>query len=87
MRKSPAGQAAVLACALIVTVIACNKGNNEPQGSATTETGMNKAVPKIAAVEPIHSFGKAKQGQNVEHVFKIKNEGQAELRIEKARGS
>ncbi len=45
------------------------------------------AAPKIVAVQADFDFGKVKQGVNVEHVFKIKNEGSADLKIEKARGS
>jgi hypothetical protein len=47
----------------------------------------NAAAPKIAAVDESFDFGKIKQGTDVEHVFKIKNNGNADLLIEKARGS
>ena len=44
-------------------------------------------APQIAAAETEYDFGKVKQGQDVEHVFKIRNEGKADLLIEKAKGS
>jgi len=55
-------------------------GKDEPAAKADGK-------PKIVAVEGKFEFGKVKQGVEVEHVFKIKNEGDADLKIEKARGS
>src|SRR5262252_8359418 len=39
------------------------------------------AAPKIALEEREHNFGKVKEGEEVSHTFKIKNEGAAELVI------
>src|SRR5262245_62455107 len=39
------------------------------------------AAPKIALEELEHNFGRVKQGLEVSHTFKIKNEGAAELVI------
>jgi len=39
------------------------------------------AAPKIALEEREHNFGRVKQGEEVSHTFKIKNEGAAELVI------
>jgi hypothetical protein len=44
-------------------------------------------APKIVAVESAFDFGKVRQGEEVSHIYKIRNEGTAELKIEKARGS
>src|SRR5215468_3921989 len=41
----------------------------------------NTAAPKIALEERGHNFGKVKEGEEVSHTFKIKNEGAAELVI------
>jgi thioredoxin-related protein len=69
---------------------ACKAKDEEKQNkdvgkdtSAVTADGK----PKIVAVEAEFDFGKVKQGAAVEHVFKIRNEGNAPLKIEKARGS
>ncbi len=45
-----------------------------------------QAQPVIACDEPEHDFGKINQGENVEHVFKIRNKGKDVLKIERARG-
>jgi len=70
-----------LALALAVASVACS-------GNESAETGTKKASTgaKIAA-EAKYDFGKVRQGLPVEHVFKIRNEGDAELRIENAHGS
>jgi hypothetical protein len=45
-----------------------------------------QAQPVIACDKPEHDFGKAAQGDDVEHIFKIKNKGKGVLKIERARG-
>ena len=45
------------------------------------EAVTKSAAPKIAMGEREHNFGKVKQGEEVSHTFKIKNEGAAELVI------
>lgn len=49
----------------------------------------NKAstAPKISPVELQYDFGQAREGQNVEHIFKIRNTGGRDLVIHKAKGS
>jgi hypothetical protein len=76
--------AVCLACAA-----ACGSKDEGKTGDAGKDEPAAKAdgKPKIVAVEGKHEFGKVKQGVDVEHVFKIKNEGDADLKIEKARGS
>jgi hypothetical protein len=78
MGKRAAALAACVALAAAFVCASCKKdGDSSAAGGA----------PKIAAVEAKFDFGKVKQGQAVEHVFKIKNNGTAELKIEKAKGS
>ena len=55
--------------------------------SAVQREAQPEAAPKIVAVEATHDFGKVSAGESVEHVFKIKNEGEGELRIERAKGT
>ena len=45
-----------------------------------------QAQPVITCDKPEHDFGKVAQGEEAEHVFKIKNKGKGVLKIEKARG-
>ena len=61
------------------------KASNEP-----SESGINKkteTLPNITIKEPAYNFGKVYRGNKVEHVFRFKNEGKGELKIEKARSS
>lgn len=43
--------------------------------------------PKIVALETKHDFGKVKEGAKIEHVFRVRNQGDGKLVIEKAYGS
>jgi len=43
-------------------------------------------VPVITADKAEYDFGTAVQGEDVEHVFTIRNKGKGLLKIEKARG-
>jgi len=45
------------------------------------------AGPRIEVVPQKHDFGKVFQGATVEHSFRVKNVGDAQLRIERIRGS
>lgn len=48
---------------------------------APEDEKTKSAAPKIALVERDHNFGKVKEGEEVSHTFKIKNDGAAELVI------
>src|SRR5262249_30488892 len=45
------------------------------------QEGKTTPAPKIALEEREHNFGNVKEGEEVSHTFKIKNEGAAELVI------
>ena len=75
--------------ALAVVVALATSGCDDAksnQGAATASQGA-KSSPKISAPAPKHNFGKVKQGKDVEHVFKLRNQGGAPLLIQKAKGS
>ena len=55
-------------------------------GKASSEE-TTAGQPKAVAVEPDFDFGEVEEGVNVEHVFKLRNEGNAELAILSAKGS
>jgi hypothetical protein len=59
----------------------------EPEASAASETGAaadaEAGVPKIASDAPVFEFGEIKPTDTIEHVFKVKNEGTADLKIER----
>lgn len=75
---------AILVGLALLAGLGCgNKGGN----GAQDKKGAAGGAPKIVAVEATFDFGKVKQSQEVEHVFKVRNEGSAELRIEQAKGS
>jgi len=76
---------AACACLLAAALLASCKCGDEGATAAAkpAETGS----PKIVAAEATFDFGKVQQGDEVSHVFKIRNAGTAELKIEKAHGS
>ena len=51
------------------------------QDQAKTEKADAKGTPKLAVDNLKYEFGKVKEGDEITHVFKIKNEGTAELVI------
>jgi len=44
-------------------------------------------APKISSPEPVFNYGSAKEGEAVEHTFRILNTGKRDLHIERAKGS
>ena len=74
------------ACLLAALLLASCKSGEEAAPAAEVKKA-EAGAPKIVAVESSFDFGKIKQGDEATHVFKIRNEGTAELKIEKARGS
>jgi hypothetical protein len=76
----------VCACLLAALLLASCKGGKEGAPAADAKPA-GTGSPKIVAVESAFDFGKVKQGDEVTHVFKIRNEGTADLMIEKAKGS
>jgi hypothetical protein len=51
------------------------------------EGGAAQGMPKIAAAENAFDFGRVKQGLEIEHIFKIANQGNGDLIIKEAKGS
>ncbi|HMV86977.1 MAG TPA: DUF1573 domain-containing protein [Blastocatellia bacterium] len=65
--------AALLISALALTVFG--------QDQSKTENAEGKGAPKLVIDNTKFEFGKVKEGEEISHVFKIKNEGTAELVI------
>ncbi|MGR3179166.1 MAG: DUF1573 domain-containing protein [Candidatus Anammoxibacter sp.] len=63
------------------------KKSNDLLKSKTDTDKEAEDAPNISVKEPVYNFGKVYRGIKVEHVFRFKNEGQGELKIEKARTS
>ncbi|MDX9719275.1 MAG: hypothetical protein RBU37_00910 [Myxococcota bacterium] len=66
--------------------------DTQAQAPAPNELAPTPAVdpaqaPKIVAVQAAYDFGKVKQGEEVSHVFKIRNEGKGDLTLLSARSS
>lgn len=76
---------ALCACLVAGACASCSRCGGEKDGAAASAKAAG--TPKIAAAESSFDYGKVKQGDVVEHVFRIRNEGDGELKIEKARGS
>ena len=83
---------AILCLAAVFCFCGCggDKQDAEKKDASTGEpsaTADATLAPKIASAQPTFNFGKIKQGAKVEHIFKVKNEGKADLIIERAKGS
>lgn len=64
---------ALLVCALAVSALG--------QDKAATDKPTDKAAPKLSVDNAKFESGKVNEGEEVKHVFKIKNVGAAELVI------
>ena len=77
--------------ALLVAValtLACRGDQPGAPAEIDSAAAENAAVvkdgaPKIAADEPVFEFGAIKPTDSVEHVFKIRNAGDADLKVER----
>lgn len=82
----PTQLASLLLVAAALT-LAC-RGEAPPAESAAAVVATDGAVvkagaPKITADEAVYEFGAIGATDSVEHVFKIRNAGDAELKIER----
>jgi len=84
----------VIGVLLVVATTACVSGctktrvkRAEKNQSAVSSQPRTEGKPKIVALETEHNFGKVKEGTTLEHVFRIRNQGDQQLVIEKASGS
>ncbi len=48
---------------------------------------LDRPAPQIFFPETTHDFGTISRGDNVSHLFKVRNTGDAPLRLIKAKGS
>jgi hypothetical protein len=55
----------------------------EPADENAVAAEPENGVPKIAADEPVFEMGAIKPTDKVDHVFKIRNTGTADLKIER----
>ena len=84
-------------CLLVLVVVAttvftsgCSKErmkSAQSTQSAASSQPSTEGKPKIVALEKEHNFGKVKEGTTLEHVFRIRNQGDQQLVIERASGS
>ncbi|WP_052551586.1 DUF1573 domain-containing protein [Enhygromyxa salina] len=65
--------------------VASTAVEDQTDTSTGTDTGaaVEQGAPKIASDEAIFDFGAIKPVNAIDHVFKIKNEGTADLHIER----
>lgn len=82
----------LLALSILATtiVVGCNSAppgptpaEGEPASEPAVAAEPEAGVPKIAADEPVFNFGAIKPTDKIDHVFKIKNAGTADLKIER----
>lgn len=57
-------------------------GASEP-GASEPNTVVPAGAPKITSDAAVHDFGAIKPTDSVEHVFKVRNAGSANLKIER----
>ncbi len=85
-------RAALLTTLLALTsALACTSevpaptSTREQPAAAEAEAAPEVAVtgPKITAAESVHDFGSVKPKEAVEHVFTVRNEGAADLHIDR----
>jgi hypothetical protein len=81
----------LLGLCLSVTLLAAACGQKAAESKSkpvAKEPALQLTGPaKIVAAEPVFNFGEVEQGQKVEHVFKISNQGGEQLDIKGAKGS
>ena len=88
MKKARHWLALGIALAMIAGLGGCRKKEQPAQEEEKVETKAETGgTPKIAAVQDSYNFGKVKQGTVQEHIYKIRNEGTADLTIKRAKGS
>jgi hypothetical protein len=85
--KRPGIGALLVLGACLALVCACGGKGEGVKDAGQDQPADQEKKPKIVAVQSAFDFGQVKQGVDVEHIYKIRNEGTAELKIEKARGS
>lgn len=56
---------------------------NEPAAGAENAEVAKDGAPKITADEPVYDFGAISGTDSVEHIFKIRNAGTADLKVER----
>src|SRR5215813_12299308 len=81
-RKTDRGFTAVISLLSLIIALTFAAFAQAPSQDGPPEGVTKSSAPKIAMEEREHNFGKVKQGEEVSHTFKIKNEGAAELVIQ-----
>lgn len=78
-----------LCLSVALLVAACGQNAAEPKSEAMAKEPAPQFTgpAKIVAAEPVFNFGEVEQGQEVEHIFKIGNQGGEQLDIKRAKGS
>jgi len=72
---------------VLLLVLAAARTMAQPPAPETTADSTTEGTPRIVAVEEDFDFGQVEQGIKAKHVFTIRNEGDAPLKIIKAKGS
>jgi hypothetical protein len=82
----------LLALTLVATTVVLGGCNSAPPAPTPSEdepatepaaAEPEAGVPKIACDEPVFEMGAIKQTDKVDHVFKIRNAGTGDLKIER----
>lgn len=66
---------------------AADRQPDKSLSAASSGTDSNEPAPQIYFPEPLHDFGTVPRGSKVSHTFKVINNGNAPLKLIKAKGS
>jgi len=87
MRLPWTGSLAAVALVAALAGAACGKKDTAASPDAPAVAAADKAgKPSIACAEAVYDFGTVQQGDEARHVFRMKNVGNALLKIDSARG-
>jgi hypothetical protein len=70
--------------AMALLIGACNSGQKSQDSASPLKA---EAIPVIASENAEYDWGEVKEGEVVEHIFKVQNKGEGLLEIKKATGS
>jgi len=82
-RWTPLLPTGLLVAGALAGSLACQGGETTQQEPST----QTVQTPDIFFAETAHDFGTVKQGDTLEHVFKLENRGKAPLKLSNPSGS
>jgi hypothetical protein len=82
--KNTSRSTLLVLAAMTLLIGACNSGQKSQDSASPLKAD---AVPIISSDNAEYDWGEVKEGEVVEHIFKVQNKGEGLLEIKKATGS